>query len=187
VSEIQALKNNQLYSSLFGWYGSSEGVNPIVSKLPHNIQEKWITKVSSLYEDMELFIQRSPYSLTRKNTQWPQFCQEGRGEVQQRRAGAVVQQRCQNQAVFWFNKDRTARYLKVLLFILAILEETLQMDHMKKAISDGLPPSCITLSFDRFGSISWHNICFFRLLYSFHNLFFRFPTFSTWTLLKRLD
>jgi hypothetical protein len=35
--------------------------------------------------------------------------------------------------------------------------------------NEGLSPSCITLSFDRFGSISWHSICFFppRLLYSF--------------------
>jgi hypothetical protein len=34
----------------------------------------------------------------------------------------------------------------------------------------GLSPSCIALSFDRFGSISWHSIwVFFRLFYSFHN------------------
>jgi hypothetical protein len=47
VAEIQFLKNNQLYSSLFASYDSSAGVNPIVSKLPHNIQEKWITEAST--------------------------------------------------------------------------------------------------------------------------------------------
>jgi hypothetical protein len=36
---------------------------------------------------------------------------------------------------------------------------------------------CIALSFNGFGSISWHNICFFRLLYSVHNFIFRISNF----------
>jgi hypothetical protein len=43
--------------------------------------------------------------------------------------------------------------------------------------NEGLSPSCKTLSFDGFGSISWHSIWLFWLLYSFHNFFFRFPTY----------
>jgi hypothetical protein len=35
--------------------------------------------------------------------------------------------------------------------------------------NEGLSPSCIALSFDGFGSISWHSIWIFWLLYSFHN------------------
>jgi hypothetical protein len=31
-------------------------------------------------------------------------------------------------------------------------------------------PSCIALSFDGFGSISWPSIWFFRLFYSLHNI-----------------
>jgi hypothetical protein len=38
-------------------------------------------------------------------------------------------------------------------------------------------PSYIALSFDGFGSISWHSIWFFRLLYSFHNFFSDFQLF----------
>jgi hypothetical protein len=34
--------------------------------------------------------------------------------------------------------------------------------------NEGLSPSCIALSFDGFGSISWLSIWFFRPLYSFH-------------------
>jgi hypothetical protein len=40
-----------------------------------------------------------------------------------------------------------------------------------------LPHACIALFFDGFGSISWHSICFFRLLHSFHNFFFRISNF----------
>jgi hypothetical protein len=42
--------------------------------------------------------------------------------------------------------------------------------------NEGLSPLCIALSFDGFGSISWHRIWFFRLLYRFHNFSFFFPS-----------
>jgi hypothetical protein len=32
---------------------------------------------------------------------------------------------------------------------------------MNSSQNEGLSPSCIALSFDGFGSISWHSICFF--------------------------
>jgi hypothetical protein len=35
--------------------------------------------------------------------------------------------------------------------------------------NEGLSPSCIALSFDVFGSISWTLFGFFGLFYSFHN------------------
>jgi hypothetical protein len=43
--------------------------------------------------------------------------------------------------------------------------------------SEELSPSCIALSLDRCGSISWHNIWFFRLFYSFHNFLSDFQLF----------
>jgi hypothetical protein len=49
--------------------------------------------------------------------------------------------------------------------------------HSQKNLN-ALSPSCIALSFDRFGSTSWHSIWFFfRLLYSFHIFSFGFPIF----------
>nr|XP_034334815.1 uncharacterized protein LOC117691978 [Crassostrea gigas] len=41
VSEIEAAKEIPHLSSLFAYFDSSSGVNPIVSKLPYQIQEKW--------------------------------------------------------------------------------------------------------------------------------------------------
>jgi hypothetical protein len=54
--------------------------------------------------------------------------------------------------------------------------------------NEGLSPSGIALSFDGFGSISWHSVLIFirRLFHSLH-FFFGFPTFSTCAALKRLE
>ena len=41
LSEIQAIKERTDYSDLLAYYDS--GVTPIVNKLPHNVQEKWVT------------------------------------------------------------------------------------------------------------------------------------------------
>jgi hypothetical protein len=43
--------------------------------------------------------------------------------------------------------------------------------------NEGLSPSYISLSFDGFGSISWHSVLVFRLSNSFYILI-GFPTFS---------
>lgn len=43
MSEIESLKENPVYSTLLAYFDSSSGVNPIVAKLPHYIQEKWVT------------------------------------------------------------------------------------------------------------------------------------------------
>lgn len=47
VTEIDSLKENPTYSTLLAYFDSSSGVNPIVAKLPHSIQEKWITEASN--------------------------------------------------------------------------------------------------------------------------------------------
>lgn len=47
VTEIDSLKENPTYSTLLTYFDSSSGVNPIVAKLPHSIQEKWITEASN--------------------------------------------------------------------------------------------------------------------------------------------
>ncbi|XP_033752106.1 uncharacterized protein LOC117335931 [Pecten maximus] len=41
ASEIESLKEDSQYKSLLGYFDSSTGVSPIVSKLPHNLQERW--------------------------------------------------------------------------------------------------------------------------------------------------
>jgi hypothetical protein len=52
--------------------------------------------------------------------------------------------------------------------------------------NEGLSPSWIALSFDGFGSISWHSVVFVRLYHSFLQLFFGFPTFSAWASLVEM-
>jgi hypothetical protein len=47
--------------------------------------------------------------------------------------------------------------------------------------NEGLSPSCIALSFNRFGSISWHSICFF---FSALVHFWRFFLFSHFQLFR---
>ena len=44
LSQIESLKTNPIYSTLFAYYDASSGINPIVAKLPFNLQEKWISK-----------------------------------------------------------------------------------------------------------------------------------------------
>lgn len=46
VSEIAAVKEQPQYSILFGYFDSSTGINPIASKLPWNLQDKWVTEAS---------------------------------------------------------------------------------------------------------------------------------------------
>ncbi|XP_069114175.1 uncharacterized protein [Argopecten irradians] len=41
ASEIESLKEDDKFKSLLGYFDSSAGVSPIVSKLPHNLQERW--------------------------------------------------------------------------------------------------------------------------------------------------
>ena len=43
VSEIEALKGLEQYSKLLSYFDTSAGVNPIVCKLPGNLQEKWMS------------------------------------------------------------------------------------------------------------------------------------------------
>jgi hypothetical protein len=54
--------------------------------------------------------------------------------------------------------------------------------------NEGLSPSGIALSFDGFGSISWHSVWFSSDgSFSFHIFSPGFPTFSIWASLKRLN
>ncbi|XP_052087892.1 uncharacterized protein LOC127724930 [Mytilus californianus] len=41
LAEIDSVKEDPKYSTLLGYFDSSSGVNPIVSKLPHFLQTKW--------------------------------------------------------------------------------------------------------------------------------------------------
>lgn len=47
MSEIESLEENPVYSTLLAYFDSSSGVNPIVAKLPHYIQEKWVTEATN--------------------------------------------------------------------------------------------------------------------------------------------
>ena len=42
LAEIESVKTNEKYRTLFSYYDSLSGVNPILSKLPSFIQNKWI-------------------------------------------------------------------------------------------------------------------------------------------------
>ncbi|XP_063448356.1 uncharacterized protein LOC134727857 [Mytilus trossulus] len=62
VSEIAAIKTYEQYRPLFSYFDSSAGVNPIVAKLPYQLQEKWSTEAnkykeyhSSSYPPFEVF------------------------------------------------------------------------------------------------------------------------------------
>lgn len=50
LSEIKGLKQDPRYASVLSYFDSSVGVNPIVTKLPHNLQEKWMTHAAG-YKD----------------------------------------------------------------------------------------------------------------------------------------
>ena len=45
--KIESLMMNSTLKSTLAYFNSSVGVNPIVSKLPYHLQEKWITKASA--------------------------------------------------------------------------------------------------------------------------------------------
>ncbi|KAK3101561.1 hypothetical protein FSP39_004496 [Pinctada imbricata] len=51
VVEIESLKSEDKYRSLFASYDSSAGVNLIVAKLPYQLQEKWTTEASRYKEE----------------------------------------------------------------------------------------------------------------------------------------
>ena len=46
VCEIAFVKEQPQYRVLFGYFDSSTGINPIVSKFPWNLQEKWVAEAS---------------------------------------------------------------------------------------------------------------------------------------------
>jgi len=54
LGEIQALKNNPVYSTAFSYFDSSVGVTPTVSKLPFNLQEK-CENVAIRYKQIQQF------------------------------------------------------------------------------------------------------------------------------------
>jgi hypothetical protein len=82
-----------------------------------------------------------------------------------------------------------AKYFGTCLKIRMYIKLSSKKSKFHKIISKRrISPSCIALSFDGFGSISWHIIWFYRLFYTFHNFFFfGFPTFSAWVPLRRLN
>ena len=46
LSEVEALKKDSRYALQLSYFDSSEGMLPIVQKLPYNIQEKWVTRAA---------------------------------------------------------------------------------------------------------------------------------------------
>jgi hypothetical protein len=54
LTEIESVMLNLRYTTLFSYYNSSSGVIPIVSKLPHFLQEKWTTIASSYKKTHQL-------------------------------------------------------------------------------------------------------------------------------------
>jgi len=47
VSEIECVKEDPKFMTLFSYFDSSSGVSPIVTKLPHFLQEKWVNQASN--------------------------------------------------------------------------------------------------------------------------------------------
>ncbi|XP_062607729.1 uncharacterized protein LOC134269543 [Saccostrea cucullata] len=45
--KIESLMTNSVFASSLAYFNSSTGVNPIITKLPFNLQEKWITRAST--------------------------------------------------------------------------------------------------------------------------------------------
>lgn len=45
--KIESLKTNPQFATSLAYYDPSLGVNPIISKLPYSLQEKWITRASA--------------------------------------------------------------------------------------------------------------------------------------------
>ena len=76
------------------------------------------------------------------------------------------------------------RSIKVLIDIirgtrLLTYTETSEINFINSSRNEGLSPSCIALSFDGFGSISWHSIWFFRLFTLFTFFFSDFQLFRS--------
>ena len=44
LTEIDAVKGQTKYRDIFAYLDSSIGVKTIIQKLPHNLQEKWVTR-----------------------------------------------------------------------------------------------------------------------------------------------
>ena len=44
LSEVESIKEVPRYSALLSYYDTSSGINPIVSKLPYNLQTKWMDR-----------------------------------------------------------------------------------------------------------------------------------------------
>ena len=59
--KIESLKASPQFAANLAIYDSSSGVNPILSKLPFNIQEKWITKASAFKK--KYGVQFPPFSV----------------------------------------------------------------------------------------------------------------------------
>jgi hypothetical protein len=53
----------------------------------------------------------------------------------------------------------------------------IKVNFMNSSQNEGLSPSGIALSFDGFGSISWHSIGVFSGSYTVFTIVFGFPTF----------
>ena len=47
LAEVEALKCDPKYSTQLAYFDSSEGVLPIVHKLPYNLQEKWVSRAAA--------------------------------------------------------------------------------------------------------------------------------------------
>jgi hypothetical protein len=85
---------------------------------------------------------------------------------------------------YWINRIIGLSSYWIKWNVLYLVKHTNMNKTVKKKVNfinssqnEELSPSCIALSFDGFGSISWHSIWFFRLLYSVHNFFFDFQLF----------
>ena len=64
LAEIEALKCDPKYSLQLAYFDSSEGVLPIVHKLPHNLQERWVSRAATykknnhdLFPPFSLFVE----------------------------------------------------------------------------------------------------------------------------------
>jgi len=44
LSEVEAIKENPSYASLLSYFDTSAGINPVLGKLPYNVQEKWVNE-----------------------------------------------------------------------------------------------------------------------------------------------
>lgn len=64
VAEIESVIENIRYATVFAYYNSSSGGNPIIAKLPTNLQERWATKANK-YKSANI-LSFPPYSVFSK-------------------------------------------------------------------------------------------------------------------------